>query len=773
MSAQEKSPYYPAEQSVPETPDPGSAPKPWGTTNVVGKRQPRVDGYELVSGRAVYPSDLAPPGMLTAAVLRSPHPNAVVKKVDARAAAQMPGVHTVLTGSSPEATLWWTYANDVKSKLFDPRCRFEGEAIAAVAAETPYQARDALKAIKVEYDVLAPLVDELKSLQAGVPLVHDGGNRVAPPVRYTRGDVAKGFAEADIVLEQSYRTECEIHTPLERHGCVAEWSRDRLTVWQSTQGVYRIQAQLSAILGLPLSKVRVIGRYMGGGFGSKLAADKETVIAALLAKKTGRPVKLFLTREETYVAAGNRPPANMRLKAGVRKDGQLTALDFSGLGTGGAYPAGGTGGLDFQIKDLYLCPNVRTETTDVLINACPSRPFRAPGHPQASWALEQMMDALADAIRMDPVELRLKNIPSFSQSREGNPPYTSTRFAQCLMEGARAFGWREARSRTGASGKDRNWRRGVGVAGGMWMVGGGGPPATIILKLFSDGSASLNMGASDIGTGTRTVMAMVVSEELGVRPDVIEIENADTGTTQYATPSGGSKTIPTESPAVRAAAINLKQQLLQMAAEDLKEKPASLVVQGGTIQSLSDPAKKIGITDVSGLKRHGVIIGIGYRGPNPINRAINPFAAQFCEVEVNIKTGEVRILRFLSANDSGRVMGGLTYESQVIGGVTMGIGLAMTEVRILDRNQTGKILSGNWHDYKIPTASDVPAEIASVPIDIPDNEANSTGAKGLGEPVTIPTAAAVANAVYNATGIRITSTPISPTVLRRALAAKR
>ncbi|MHB9096219.1 MAG: xanthine dehydrogenase family protein molybdopterin-binding subunit [Syntrophales bacterium] len=773
MSAQEKYPYYPAEQPVPETPEPGSPPKPWGKTTVVGKRQPRVDGYELVSGQAVYPSDISLQGMLFGAVLRSPHPNAVVKRVDTRAAEQMPGVRAILTGASPGADLWWTYGNDVKSKLFDPRCSFEGEVVAAVAAETSYQAWDALKAITVEYDVLPPLVDERQTLQAGAPLVHDRGNRVAPPVRYSRGDVTKGLAEADVVLEQSYRTECEIHTPLERHGCVAQWSREKLTVWASAQGVFRIQAQLAAILGLPLSKVRVIGEFMGGGFGSKLAADKENVIAALLAKKTGRPVKLFLTREETYIAAGNRPPANMRLKAGVKKDGTLTALDFSGLGTGGAYPAGGTGGLDFQIKDLYLCPNVRTETTDVLINACPSRPFRAPGHPQGAWALEQMMDALAEAIRMDPVEFRLRNIPSFSQAREGNPPYTSTGLRQCLEEGARAFGWQEARNRSAASVKDRNWRRGTGVAGGMWQAGGGGGPATIILKLFSDGSVCLNMGASDIGTGTRTVMAMVVSEELGVRPEVIGIENADTGTTQFATPSGGSKTIPTESPAVRAAAINLKQQILQMAAQDLKEKPTSLVIQGGTIQSLNDPAKKIKLTDVSGLKRHGVVVGIGYRDPNPANRAINPFAAQFCEVEVNIKTGEVRILRFLSANESGRVMGGLTFESQVIGGVTMGIGLAMMEVRILDRNQTGRTLSANWHDYKIPTAYDIPPEIVSVPIDRPDNEANSTGAKGLGEPVTIPTAAAVANAVYNATGLRITSTPISPVVLRRALAAKR
>ena len=769
--SQENYPYYSDEQTVPETPDPGSAPKPWGSTSMVGRRQPRVDGYELVSGRAVYPSDVSLPGMLYGAVLRSPYPNAIVKSLDTRAAESMPGVQAVLTGESSDANPAWSYPNDVKGRIFESHCRYEGEAIAAVAAETAYQAGDALGAIKIEFEVLPATVDELKALQPGAPLVHDGGNRVKPPERYQRGDVDRGFAEADVILEQTYRTECEIHTPLERHGCVAKWDRGQLTLWQSTQGVYRVQSQAADILGMPLSKVRVIGRYMGGGFGSKLQAEKETIIAALLAKKTGRPVKLFLSREETFIAAGNRPPANMRLKAGVKKDGTLTALDFTCVATSGAYPAGGTGGIDWQIKDLYQCPNVRTELSDLYTNACPSRPFRAPGHPQGAWALEQMMDALAEGIGMDPVELRLKNIPAVSQARTGNPPYTSTGFRQCLTDGAKSFGWREVRSAIASSNKDRNWRKGVGMAGGMWVVGGGGPPATIIVKLFADGSVSLNMGASDIGTGTRTVMALVVSEELGVKPDLIDIDNADTATTQYATPSGGSKTVPTESPAVRAAAIHVKQQLLAMAAEELKEKPASLTMKGGTILSLADPSKKIKVTDVAGLKKQGLIVGIGYRGPNPANRAINPFAAQFCEVEVNIKTGEVRILRFLSANDSGRVMNRLTFDSQVIGGITMGIGLAMTEARILDRNQTGKIVSGNWHDYKIPTAMDVPADIVSVPIDSPDNEANTTGAKGLGEPVTIPTAAAVANAVYNATGLRLTSTPISPLVLRRALAA--
>ena len=769
--SQENYPYYSEDQTVPETPSPGSVPKPWGATTMVGRRQPRVDGYDIASGRAVYPSDVSLPGMLHGAVLRCPHPSAVVKGVDARAAERMPGVHAVLTGAHPGANLAWAYPNEVKGKLFETRCRYEGEAIAAVAAETAYQADDALAAIKVEFEVLPVLVDELKALQTGAPLVHDGGNRVKPPDRYQRGDVEQGFAAADVVLEQSYRTECEIHTPLERHGCVAKWDRDRLTLWQSTQGVYRVQSLAAAALGMPLSKVRVIGRFMGGGFGSKLSLDKETVIAALFAKKTGRPVKLFLSREETFIAAGNRPPANMRLKAGIRKDGTLTALDFACTATGGAYPAGGTGGVDSLIKDLYQCPNVRTELSDLYINACPSRPFRAPGHPQAAWALEQMIDALAEKIGMDPVALRLKNIPSVSQSKPGTPPYTTAGFRQCLTEGAKSFGWKEARAAAGGAGKG-NWKRGVGMAAGLWQGGAGGPPSTIIVKLFADGTLNLNMGASDIGAGTRTVMALVVSEELGVRPELVDVENADTGTTQYATPSGGSKTVPTESPAVRAAAIHVKQQLLAMAAEELKEQPAALSMKGGTIVSLNDPAKKIKMTDVAGLKKQGVIVGVGYRSLNPANKAINPFAAQFCEVEANVKTGEVRILRFLSANESGRVMSRLTFDSQVIGGVTMGIGLAMTEARILDGRQTGKIVTGNWHDYKIPTAMDVPAELVSLPIDLPDNEANTTGAKGLGEPVTIPTAAAVANAIYNATGLRLTATPVSPVVLRRALAAR-
>jgi CO/xanthine dehydrogenase Mo-binding subunit len=769
MNKDPKELYFAQNIPIPETPVPAGGVKPWQQTKVIGKPLPRVDAYERVSGKAIYPSDVVLPDMLYCAILRCPHSHAIVKDVDVKEAQKMTGVRAILTGADKEADVPWPWSMDMKTKLFDSHCRFEGEVVAAVAAETLYQAWDAVRAIKVKYDVLPFVSDERKALERGAALVHENGNKVKTD-KYERGDIAKGFAEADVVLEHTYRNECEIQTPQELHGGVAKWDGDSLTIWESTQGVFAVQARVAEVLRLPLAKVRVIGHYMGGGFGSKLQADKSTIIAALLARKTARPVKMVFSREETLLAAGNRPPSTMKLKAGVKKDGTLTALEFSGTGASGAYPAGGTALMDWLVRDLYLCPNVRTETTDVYINAGPARPFRAPGHPQGAWALEQMLDILAEAIKMDPVDLRLKNIPTYSQARPGNPPYTTTGLQECLKRGADAFGWKEARNKMAEAPEAGHIKRGVGMASCLWFAGGGNPPSTVIVKLFSDGSANLNMGASDIGTGTKTVMAMVVAEELGVKTEALQIENADTGTTQYATPSGGSKTVPTEAPAVRAAAISVRQQLFELAAQELKTDGEDLVLAGEELISVKDPSKKIKLTSVTGLKKRGVLVGVGYRGPNPEGKVVNPFAAQFCEVEVNVKTGEVRIIRFLAAHDSGRVMDRLTFDNQVFGGITMGIGFAMTEARILDENQTGKMVNKNWHEYKVPTALDIPADMVSLPVEIVDTEANTTGAKGLGEPVTIPTAAALANAVFHATGVRVDETPMSPMRLSKLFA---
>ncbi len=759
--------YY-IEGPVPETPEPSEYPSPWRSTKVVGNRLPRVDAYERLSGSAVYPSDVILPDMLYGAILRCPHPHARVIEVDLAAAAQMPGVAVMLSPSDPEVDITWSYSRGDSSKLFDPVIRFEGDTVAAVAAETPHQARDALAAIAVRYEVLPHVSNEQDALADGAPLVGGVGNHQGDPDVYERGDVEAGFAEADIVVEKRFRTEYEIHNPMELHGCVARWDGDRLTLWESLQGVYVSQMRIAQVLGMPLANVRVIGHYMGGGFGSKLQTSKHTVIAALMAKKAARPVKLFLSREEEMLVAGNRPGTVMRLKAGAKSDGRLTALEFECLSSAGGHFGSGAGIVDWVIKDLYTCPNVRTHNELAYMNVGPARPMRAPGHPQGAWALEQVMDALAEAIEMDPVELRLRNVPTVSQAR-GDRPFTSTGLRQCLEDGATEFGWAEARK---APRGDGHIRRGVGMAACIWVAGGGGPPSTAIVKMYADGSVNLNMGASDIGTGTKTVMAMVVAEELGIDPDALQIENADTGTTQFATSSGGSKTVPTESPAVREAAYNVKKQLLESVAADKGWDLDDLMLTDNAVVRRSSPSERVPVGEVGLLDRRGVVVGVGYRGPNPEGKIVSPFAAQFCEVEVNTRTGEVEILRFLGAHESGRVLNRLTFDNQVFGGIAMGIGFAMTEERILDGSQTGKMLNQNLHDYKIPTALDVPVDMTSLPIDPGDTECNTTGAKGVGEPVTIPTAAAVANAIYDATGVRVTHAPTNAVRLVELIAAQ-
>ncbi len=278
------------------------------------------------------------------------------------------------------------------------------------------------------------------------------------------------------------------------------------------------------------------------------------------------------------------------------------------------------------------------------------------------------------------------------------------------------------------------------------------------------------MGASDIGTGTKTVMAMVVAEELGVPLDRIQIEWADTGTTQFATPSGGSKTVPTESPAVRAAALDVKQQLIALAADQLKVSAQELALKNGEVVSTADPAKKVAVNAITALRRRGLLVGVGYRGPNPPDKVTCPFAAQFAEVEVNTLTGEVRVIRFLAAQDSGRALNALTFENQTQGGVTMGIGLALMEARVMDRGQTGKMVNRNWHDYKVPTAMDVPAEQGVISMELFDDAANSTSVKGVGEPATVPVAPAIANAIYNACGVRAVDSPVNPVQLVELLA---
>nr|MCU0256723.1 molybdopterin-dependent oxidoreductase [Vicinamibacterales bacterium] len=335
-------------------------PEPWRETRVIGTRMPRVEGYDKVSGTAVYASDVSLPGMLHAAFVRCPHAHARVKRVDTSKAERMPGVRAVLTAQSPGADVgWYGGPRGPVSKLFDPHCRFAGDEVAAVAAETPYQAHDAARAVVVDYEELPFAVEVDAALKPGATPILGESNMAGEPRLAERGDLAAGFAAADVIVEREYSTACEIHVPIELHGCVARWDGTRLTVWDSLQGVFPAQATLARALGLPLARVRVIGPYMGGGFGAKLDTGKYGVVAALMAQRTGRPVRCFLTREETMLAIGNRPAVRMKARIGAKKDGELTAIDFECIGSGGAYSAGGTGGVDWQPLELYKCANVK------------------------------------------------------------------------------------------------------------------------------------------------------------------------------------------------------------------------------------------------------------------------------------------------------------------------------------------------------------------------------------------------------------------------------
>ncbi len=741
--------------------------RPWtGETRVVGKALPRVDAYERVSGAAQYTADVILPDMLYAAILRCPHAHAMVKSVDTSAAEKMPGVMAVLTGKSPGADIPWYGGKPPQSKLFDPHCRYEGEEVAAVAAQTPYQAWDAVRAIKVEYEELPFVLDEESALKAGAPKLHESGNSLGDPRVTRRGDVEKGFAEADVVLEETFYTSVQIHVPMESHVSVVKWDGDRLTVWKSTQGVYdAVLFPLARTLGIPVNKIRVICRYMGGAFGSKLEVGKHTVIAALMARMTGRPVKAMLSREESLLCVGNRPEAKMTLKAGVKKDGTLTALQLTNVSTPGAYSASTSVG--FQVLELYRCPNVMVSERAFYTNAGRARAFRAPGHPQCSWALEQMMDMLAEKIGMDPVDFRLKNFTEVSQTRK--LPYTSTGLRECLIEGAAKFGWKEARARKK---EDGPIRRGVGMAAGMWQGGAGSPPYTAEVRMFVDGGVTVKTGAMDIGTGTKTVACVVAAEELNARLENVRIVNADTAATPYAQNSAGSMTLPGLIPAVRRGAWLVKRQLIAWGAEALGVPAEDLELRENTVSSRSDPAKKRTVEEL--MRAHGVmdVIGIGNRDPNPAGRAINPFAAHFVEVEVDTRTGEVRVVRMLGANESGRVINRKTFDNQVFGGMGQGVGFALLEKRVLD-NQTGKMCNLNLHDYKMITSLDAPADHQVVAIDPNDYECNNVGCKGLGEPATVPTGAAVANAIYDAIGVRPTHGPIEPRTILELLAEKR
>ncbi len=532
-------------------------PAPWDPSTkftIVGTRVPRLDGRAKTTGEARYSIDVRLPGMLYGRILRCPFAAATVQSIDLSEAQKMKGVKAALALAEP-----------------GEKTRFAGQEIAAVAAETPELAGDALRAIRVTYAERPFVVSLEKAMASGAPLVFDGkadtkttggdvdvapksklprNGNVLGPRPFAKGDVEQGFAQADVVVEGTYVTQVQTHTALETHGLVARWEGDELTVWASTQAIFSVREELAEALKIPASKVRVITEYMGGGFGAKFGARIEGVTAARLAKQAGAPVKLFLNRKEEQLATGNRPSSVQKIRVGAKKDGTLTALQLTVHGTGGTNGGTGTSG---PVKNIYACPNVKVDEYDVFTNAGPATAMRAPGHPQGAFALEAAMDELALRLNMDPLALRMKNDPSEVRREE-------------FRIGAEKIGWstRDERRKT----KEPWIRRGVGLGAAVWYNTGDTGPARPSRSTATDRPRSSTASRTS-GTGARTMVAIVAAEELALPIEKISVRIGDTRM-PYGPGSGGSTTTPSSAPTIRRAAAEAKKQLAAAVARDLE-----------------------------------------------------------------------------------------------------------------------------------------------------------------------------------------------------------
>ncbi|MGZ4338860.1 MAG: xanthine dehydrogenase family protein molybdopterin-binding subunit [Gaiellaceae bacterium] len=689
---------------------------PAGPRAIVGRDAMRVDGIERATGQAVYTADLKKPGMLHAAVLRSPHPRARVTLLDLAPALAQPGVHAAI---GPD---------DLEQLTAD--CNYQGQAVAAVCADTLAQARAGLRAVRCEFEVLEPLLDPDEAVRQG--------RLLGEPRAQSRGDYERGLAEADVVVEAEFRTQVVLHNSMETHQAVVEWIGDAVEVHISTQYIWGIRDAVANGLGLPPDKVRVVCHYMGGGFGSKNGPDDYTFIAAELARRAHRPVKCALTRREENTAAGNRNATIQRLTVGARSDGTLTALGgefVNAVGWGGW-----SSGTEGPMQMLYACPNVSTTTYGAKLNLPPMKAFRAPGFVEGTFALEALLDELAAKLDLDPLELRRRNHADLDATEER--PYSGKNLLECYR---RAEPHWERRHEVRARSTD-TVKRGVGMASQIWY-GGGGPPSYAWVRVGADGRATVVTAMQDIGTGTKTAMAQIAAEELGIPLDHVTISLGDSDRGPYAAISAGSSTTPSMGPAVRAAAADARRQI-----EEIAEQRGR---QGAPIAEIVD------------VLEDAQILGKGARGPNPTGMQVLTFGVQVAEVAVDIETGEVWVDRIAAIHDVGRVINPLGASSQIEGGIIQGIGHTLSEERLHDP-RTGRLLTTTLDAYKMPTIADVP-EIVSELIDEPDAHLTNLGSKGLGEPPIIPTAAAIANAIRDATGADVRQLPITREEMLRAL----
>ena len=752
---------------------PVDEPAPLPTNNElkqIGRRVSRVDGPLKTTGRARYTADIYLPGMLYGAMITATVPHARIRSIDLSKAKAHPGVKGIyiLQHLSDMAEVK-DKSKEIPSKY--PIIRFAGQPIGGVAATTQTAADEAVKLVQIDYEQYPFVTTVEEARRPDAPAVYPApaamggtagggggpenvpqkGNVRGPNIgpRGGRGDIESGFSQAEVTMEGDYKTQVQTHCALETHGVVADWKPDMLTVYASTQGTPTVREELAEVFNVPKSRVRVITEYMGGGFGAKFGAGNFGVVATALSKQTGAPVKMMLPRKQEQLSTGNRPDARIHLKIGAKKDGTLTAMHLVSYGTAGVGTGAGTAG---PTQNMYRCPNVRTEEYDVFTNAGPASAMRAPGHPQGAFALEQAIDELAEKLGIDPLELRDKN--------DEHPARREER-----RIGAQMASWSNRHKAGADSGPIK---RGLGMAQSVWYrIGDTNSNAEV--RIGRDGSVEFLSSVQDIGGGIRTVLAQVVAEELGLKPGDITTKIGDTSYPQGPS-SGGSQTTNSITPPTRNAAYRAKQMFLEDIAPALNVNAEDLVLSDGKVFAKDNPSNSLTFKQAAARMKTEEISARAkrpndYKDPKGVH-FITYGGVQFAQVAVDTETGIIKVEKVWAVHDCGRPMNPLLLESQINGGVIQGISYALYENRVLDRNY-GYMLNPNLEEYKVVGSRETP----DIHVHVIENilGLSSTDAGGIGEPAKIPTAAAVANAVYNAIGVRVRELPMRPAVVLAAL----
>ena len=749
-------------------------------SSIIGVSVKRNDLLAKVTGDAKYVADMQMPGLLHGKTLRSNVAHARIKRIDTSRALALPGVKAVLTHQNVPRVLHAGSPHPRSASvtcdqyILDDKVRYWGESVAVVAATSEEIAEEALGLIEVEYEALPAVFTVEDALRPGAPLIHDrgpGGNLVLDPVVYTRGDIEKGFAQADLILEGEYEGGRPTPAYMEPNVCACQWDGNgNLTVWISTQTAFMVRGIMAEVLGLPLHKVRVLVDHMGGGFGAKQDLFQTEFLCALLARETRRPVRMEYSREETFLGGRSRHPAKVWLKQGFRKDGTLTARQARVVFNSGAYGSHGPGVTivgTSAMTSLYRCENIHLEGRCVYTNSPIAGAFRGYGVVQTYYALDIQMDEAAVALGIDPAELKLKNAVREGDIAPSNHPLIGHGLEDCIRRGQQEVGWAalrgRARTETGAL------RRGWGI--GCEMHGSSAYPGikeqgNAIVKMNEDGTVVLLTGTAGLGTGAHTALAQIVAEELGVVFENVSVVHGDTDVVPWDIGAFASHTTFMGGRAAQMAATEVKKQLLARAAGQLEADPGDLQVRDGVISVLG--------TDRAITVREAVCAKKGIPAAQFVGSATyHPtksysFAAHFVEVQVDTETGQIEVKQVVPVHEIGKVIHPVGAAGQIEGGIQQGIGHTLYEDYQIDL-RTGRSLNANFVDYKMPLSMDMPP-IRTVILETAPDPGGPFGAKGVGEDPIVAIGPAIANAIFDAIGVRFRHYPIKPEQVLQGLA---